>query len=118
VTDYTLCNVLEICNVFVVIQEKFQEVIEKEVRLKKVIEETSVTDERVAKQLYDMWTALRDALMAVIERRRDSFKHCVDYRKQLVELTARLDVATAAVDAVERSRDSELGDKLSKMEVA
>jgi len=97
------------------LQEKLQEVIQKESRFKKLVEDA--VDEAKAKQLHESWIALHDTVMTLIQGRRESFKHCDAYHRQLMELSARLDAAEAAVADVERSRDAELSCKLSQLEV-
>jgi len=97
------------------LQEKLRTVIEKEGRFKKLVEDG--VDETIAKQLYESWMTLRDSVVTLIQGRRDSFKHCDAYHKQTVELSAHLDAAAAAVDNVERSKNAELGHKLSQIAV-
>ena len=96
-------------------QERLQEVMEKEGTFKKLAEDA--VDKVVAKQLHDSWMALCDPIMTLIQGRRDSFLHCDAYHKQTMELSTHLDAAASAVDDVERSRDAELSHKLSQMEV-
>ena len=103
------------------LQEKLQEVIEKEAKFQKLVEDASnlmVTEVGIANQLYESWAALHDTMMMLIQRRRDSFSHCDTYHKQLMELTGQLDAAAAAVDDVERRSDVDLGHKVAQMEVA
>jgi len=92
-----------------------QEVILKESRFKKLVDDA--VDKPKAKQLHESWTALHDTVMTLIQGRGESFKHCGAYHHQIVELSARLDAAEAAVADVERSRDAELSCKLSQLEV-
>jgi len=113
VTDITVCHVLAL-------QDKLQEVIEKEAKFQKLVEDASdptVIEEDVARQLYESWVALRDTMTTLLQGRHDSFSHCDAYHKQLMGLTEQLDTAAAAVDDVERSEDGELGHKLAQMEV-
>jgi len=103
------------------LQEKLREVIEKEARFQKLVEDASnltVAKVDVAKQLYESWAALHNTMMTLIQGRRDSFGHCDTYHKQLMELTGQLDAAAAAVDDVDRSSDVELSHKLAQSEVA
>jgi len=103
------------------LQEKLREVIEKEARFQKLVEDASnltVAEVDVAKQLYESWAALHNTMMTLIQGRRDSFGHCDTYHKQLMELTGQLDAAAAAVDDVDRSSDVELSHKLAQSEVA
>ena len=102
-------------------QEKLQEVTEKEAKFQKLVEDASdptVIEEGAAKQLYDLWVALRDSMVTLIQGCRDSSRHCDAYHKQLMTLTGQLDAAAAAIDDVESSRDAELGCRLAQMEVA
>jgi len=103
------------------LQDKLQEVTEKEAKFQKLVEDASdptVVEGDIAKQLYESWATLRDNLITLMEGRRDSFSHCDTYHKQLVKLTSQLDAAAAAVDDLERSRDAESSFRLAQIEVA
>jgi len=102
------------------LQEKLQEVIEKEAKFQKLVEDASnltVAEVGIAKQLYESWAALHSTMMTLIQGRHDSFGHCDTYHKQLMQLTGQLDAAAAAVDDVDRSSDVELDHKLVQSEV-
>jgi len=98
-----------------ILQEKLQELMKKEDKFEKLIEDA--VEKAMSKQLHDSWMVLHDTVVTLIQERHESFKHCDTYHQQTAELSARFDAAAAAVDDVERNRDAELSHRLSQMEV-